>query len=335
MLRIKKIMLIFGAVLGGLAVVFLLFLGYIRFIEHRSLSAFIAEKYLFSTTDKNPAKNSEEAYWALMQTRAENNRKRVDSPSGLLSKEVADNDIAGMQVFSWNDEHDPAQRVILYIHGGGYVHQASPTLYTMVDAVAEAVGARVVFPMYKLAPEYTFVDMYPEITELYNIVLASVNSADQITLMGDSAGGGAALGLAHALAQQGITQPKDIILLSPWLDIATDNPDLLPYEKKDPLLSIWPLQMNAMTWAGSAENLKNPLVSPMYSDRFSEMGRITLFTGTRELLYPDIILLDQMLTEQGVAHNMIVGRGMNHVYPCYAIPEAKTAQAQIAEIILE
>lgn len=78
--------------------------------------------------------------------------------------------------------------------------------------------------------------------------------------MGDSAGGGLALGLALALKTENITQPKDIILLSPWLDVTLSNEDIPKYESSDPILSAW----GCGSWAISGHDVvKTTLSTPM------------------------------------------------------------------------
>jgi acetyl esterase/lipase len=37
--------------------------------------------------------------------------------------------------------------------------------------------------------------------------------------MGDSSGGGMALALAQKARDAGLQQPRDLVLLSPWLDV--------------------------------------------------------------------------------------------------------------------
>ena len=58
-----------------------------------------------------------------------------------------------------------------------------------------------------------------------------------MTIAGDSAGGGLALGLAETLADAGLPQPERIVLLSPWLDLTLSHPDLPAVEAHDPWLS--------------------------------------------------------------------------------------------------
>lgn len=153
--------------------------------------------------------------------------------------------------------------------------------------------------------------------------------------MGDSAGGGFALGLAYKLRDDGVTQPKDIILVSPWLDLNINNTDISEYDDSDPLLSSWELSKIGEIWANGEENMNNPYVSPIFGD-MQGLGRITMFTGTREIFYPDIMKFDKLLTDANIEHITIIVKGQNHVYavmPTAVIPEGKEARKIINNII--
>lgn len=80
--------------------------------------------------------------------------------------------------------------------------------------------------------------------------------------MGDSAGGGLALGLAHALHNESVPQPKQLVLLSPWLDVTMSHPEIPKYEDADPILSSWGLKRVGELWAYSADNTNHIYVSP-------------------------------------------------------------------------
>lgn len=52
--------------------------------------------------------------------------------------------------------------------------------------------------------------------------------------MGDSAGGGLALGLVLALREQGKSRamPKEVVVYSPWTDLTMSNPALMKQNYK-------------------------------------------------------------------------------------------------------
>ena len=158
------------------------------------------------------------------------------------------------------------------------------------------------------------------------------NDCGKIVFMGDSTGGGLALGLAEALRDQGEICPEELILISPWVDVTMSNSDSKDYVALDPMLGIDGLRRMGEVWDDGLEKT-DPRVSLIYGD-LSGLGRVTLITGTWEVLYPDSLLLAEKLNRAGKECNLIVGERMIHCYPICPIPEAKAAQEAIWEAIL-
>ena len=146
--------------------------------------------------------------------------------------------------------------------------------------------------------------------------------------MGDSAGGGLSLGFAIYLKELSLPQPKEIVLFSPWVDIATDNPEISLYEPFDPFLKQSGIQEVAKFLAG--EELKQPLVSPLFGD-LSGLGRISIYIGTHDIFYPDNRLLHEKLLKEGIAHRYIEREKMNHVYIGFPIKEAREDIQELIE----
>ena len=93
------------------------------------------------------------------------------------------------------------------------------------------------------------------------------------------------------------------------------------------MLGIDGLRRMGEVWADGLP-LDDARVSPICG-RLSGLGRVTLTTGTREILYPDTLLLAKALEDAGVDCRLVVGENMIHCYPICPIPEAKPAQAVI------
>ena len=146
--------------------------------------------------------------------------------------------------------------------------------------------------------------------------------------MGDSAGGGLSLGFAIYLKELSLPQPKELVLFSPWVDIATDNPEIASYEPFDPILKQSGIHEVAKFWAG--EDLKQPLVSPLFGD-LSGLGRISIYIGTHDILYPDNRLLHEKLLKEGINHRYIERKKMNHVYVGLPIKEAREDIQELIE----
>jgi len=304
-------------------------------VENRSLTSWSIERFFWLNNYKNKFKKKSESDWKKqLKNYSEISDKKMNIPSVLASEDVRISNINGMQVFIWNDNNDNNQPLIFYLHGGAYLSQPTRYHFKVVNNIAEHLDAKVVFPIYPKAPKHTYVETLNKLHILYQKNLNCIENPKQITFMGDSAGGGLALGFAMYARDHGMTQPNNIILLSPWLDVNTNNHDIKKFEKVDPILSAWGLHRAGLSWAGNQGELNNPYVSPLKGD-FKNLGTISLFVGTHEIFFPDNKKLHQILNEQGIHHKFIIADKMNHVYAIYPTPEAKKTQNHIINIIKE
>ena len=99
----------------------------------------------------------------------------------------------GMPIYTLN-EQGAGQRTIVYLAGGAYLQQPDKTHWEYLNRLAQRTGARVIVPLYPLAPNNNFRAAYQQLAELYVSLYENLPASD-ITLMGDSAGGGAGTGL--------------------------------------------------------------------------------------------------------------------------------------------
>lgn len=218
---------------------------------------------------------------------------------------------------------------VFYFHGGGYVHRPRSFHFKFADKLVQSAGVRVIFPLYPLAPFYNYTHMYNAIVPMYSRIADSCNG--KIVFMGDSAGGGFALSLYQYLIEHGMRRPDAVVALSPWVDLATDNPDMVPIQKSDAMLVISTTQVWGKLWA-DGDDMHSYFVSPLYYNNFAALSNVHLFVGTDEIMYPDVVkFYDRIAGNDGCT--LTVGARMNHVYPLYPIPEANLALRQICEII--
>ena len=165
---------------------------------------------------------------------------------------------------------------------------------------------------------------------LYNELAADVGSAN-ITIMGDSSGGGISLALAQRLREDGHDQPGHVILLSPWLDATLSNPEIVEFDKIDPFLGVEGLKYGGEVYARGVDP-KSYLVSPVYGS-LKDLAPVTLFIGTRDILYPDCRKLRDKAADEGVPLDYREYDAMVHDWMLGPLPEAKHAVAEIVDTI--
>ena len=291
--------------------------------EKRSHSAVIAERILRAVNDGHLS--SVEGSEEYLQKRAAVEDEPLPLITPLLNRENGHvSDFHGMQLITFGNR-EAGKYTVLYLHGGGYAEEILPFHLNFCSKLAERIGAYVLVPIYPLAPNHTWKETYELLTALYRDLLAE--KKHEITIMGDSAGGGLSIAFCQYLKTIGLTLPDHLIGLSPWVDICMEDTDYEPYRPLDPMLDVTGLQTFAKAWAGGLD-LRDPKLSPMFGDNHG-LPKTLLFTGTREILYPDICKFHEKLHRDGVDAELVVAEGMNHVYPLYGLPESKAAIARI------
>lgn len=119
---------------------------------------------------------------------------------------------------------DPAIRVVLYIHGGGFVFGTPGTHRNLVSRLSQVLSAPVVSADYRMVPTGSIQTSQRDAVDAYRGLLDEGIPADAILVAGDSAGGNLATHVVLCAAEQGLPKPAGLILLSPWLDLGPGGP---------------------------------------------------------------------------------------------------------------
>ena len=189
-----------------------------------------------------------------------------------------------------NGEESDNQKYIIYFHGGSYVAEATQNHWDFLENIVKDTGYTVIMPDYPLTPKYHYQDVYNMIEPLYKEIVENVGSTNVI-LMGDSAGGGLALGLYEKMAEETVELPVKTILISPWLDVRLENKKIQEIEKRDTILNKEALKLAGIAYAGN-DGINSYLVNPIVGD-VSTLQNIKIFIGTDDILNPDCHLLKE------------------------------------------
>lgn len=318
--------------LAGIAAIGAGFSAWSRMRFGRSGTATAAEGLIRASGARKPFLGRDLGLFEdAVERRREENEREYSLPSWLRLKSlVFEETCDGMKTFHLGTT-GMNSRAILYLHGGSYISQISVWHWLFLDKLCQATGAEVIVPIYPLAPAHDYDEAYSLLTDLYE-ALCNRYGADSITLMGDSAGGGLAAGLAESFEHYDLPQPGRLVLISPELDITMRNPDISDYFDVDPMLAPWGLAQAGDLWA-DGDDPSGFRLSPVNGD-VTPLHNVTIYVGTREIFYPDCIKFDQRLAQAGVSHSLVVGQNLNHVWPLYPIPEARRAVRDIAGIVL-
>jgi acetyl esterase/lipase len=220
---------------------------------------------------------------------------------------------------------------LLYTHGGAYVNPLIAPHWQILDRATRGTGVTVSIPLYRLAPEGTVDAAYRLLQQLY-CRLADEAGGSGITLAGDSAGGGLALGQALAYRDADLPQPRQIVLFSPWVDVTMSHPAVPAVQPEDHMLDADLLTAFARLWAGGAD-LLDPGLSPLHAD-LTDLPPVHVFQGGRDIFAPDVEMLGTRLRAQGNSGSFILEPGGFHVYVgAVWTPESRRALAAVRGLL--
>lgn len=247
-------------------------------------------------------------------------------PGGVRVREVDAGGIAAERILPRAASGD---RHILYLHGGGYVG-GSPEVYRpLVGRIAEAAGAELLCPDYRLAPEHPFPAALDDAVAVYEWLLAEGIAPQRLAVAGDSAGGGLAFALLLRLRDMGRPLPAAVAALSPWTDLALTGASLQLHAAADPMLHPQDVAPVA-NWYLAGADPRHPWASPLYGDP-SGLPPALIQVGGDEILHDDAIRMADRLRAAGGIVELEVWPRMPHVWHLFAavMPEARRAIGRI------
>lgn len=228
-----------------------------------------------------------------------------------------------------------ADRVIFYLHGGGYTIGSLNTHRDLVGRISRASGARALSVDYRLAPEHPFPAAVDDSVEAYRWLLAQGVPPAGIIIAGDSAGGGLTIATLVALRVAGVTLPAAAVCLSPWTDLEGTGESMKTKAEVDPIVWFDLLSKMAQAYLGNAAP-RTPLASPLYAD-LSGLPPTLVQVGTAEVLLDDSTRLAERAKAAGWDVTLEAWDEMIHVWQIFAamLPEAQQAIDRIGQYVRE
>lgn len=223
-------------------------------------------------------------------------------------------------------------RVLVYLHGGGYVLGGTNAYRTLVTRLATAASARALLIDYRLAPEHPFPAALEDALAVYRWLLLQGLDPAGIALAGDGSGAGLALATALALRDNRAPMPGAIAMMSPWLDLALSARTLLRNRDTDAIVSLELLAYCAQSYLQGALPT-NPLASPLYAN-LSRLPPVLVHAGAAEILRDDSTRLGEKGDKFGLDVSVEVYASMPHVFQLFEkVPESEASLARLGSFI--
>lgn len=255
-------------------------------------------------------------------------RPEPPKEAGKICK-IEKKQVDGRNVFTLSPKAGRSDKHILYLHGGAYVQNFVSQHWKFLTLLVEQTHCTITAPDYPLAPKHTYLDAFKMVIPVYKEMISNLKST--IILMGDSAGGGFALALAQKMSLEKIAQPTQIILLSPWLDLTLQNPEIKNIDLRDPFLGITGLLKVARIYAGNSRT-DNFMLSPI-NGPLDQLGDISIFIGSNDIFAADTRKFNSLVRAKGIKINYREYQGMVHVWMLLSFRESRQAQKEIIDLI--
>ena len=236
------------------------------------------------------------------------------------------------EVIFLTPKENASNNSLMFIHGGGYISDLDGLHWKAIEYLIKKTGVSMVIPIYKLAPESTLDDELPILVNIFNQMRETTTG--KCFVAGDSAGGGLSISLVLQLKQQNLSQPNDVFLFYPFLDIRLNNPDIsTKLQDSDPILSVAGTRWMGRLWAGERQS-DDPQVSPILAD-LSGLPNLHIYQGTHDILYPDAKKFSQLAKNAGVACHYHEFADTIHGFVGLPslLPEARQALDGVADVI--
>ncbi len=226
-----------------------------------------------------------------------------------------------------------ASKVVLYLHGGGYIVGSIATHRGLSARIAEASGTRCLIIDYRLAPEHPFPAAVDDAIAAYDFLLAQGVAPENIAIGGDSAGGGLTFATLVALKQTGKPLPGAGFALSPWVDLEGIGESMETKAEVDPMIQRNAVElMSGLYLAGS--DPRSQLAAPIYAD-LSGLPPMLVQVGTAETLLDDAVRVTERARKAGVPVEFEAFEDLVHVFQAFApfVPESVEAIAKIGAFV--
>jgi len=245
--------------------------------------------------------------------------------------------IGGVKVFVVQPKTIPEanrNRLLLHIHGGGYVYNPGEAGTLEAILMAGLGGFKVISVDYRMPPDAPYPAAMDDATAVWKAMLA-MQKPQNMGVFGTSTGGGMTLALMLRAKQEGLALPAAIGLGTPWSDMTETGDTYRTNEWLDNVLVSYSGYLTpAAKLYAAGRDLKDPQLSPINGD-FAGLPPAILISGTRDLFLSNTVRTHRKLRAAGIEADLQLFEGMSHAQYLAApnSPETKEVFGEMARFL--
>ncbi len=285
-------------------------------MRSKSIQSRLVKSYFYLTERKSKHRKE----WFLK------NNQSVEPYSGVNHQIVLQESFDNRSLWRIRPTNIKPERTLMFIHGGAFAKNFQPIHWKFVNRLVENLNAEVIAPDYPLLPSSTYAGTQQYFLDLFRKLASEIN-IEEMYIIADTSGAIIALNAVQQFRNIGIPQPKELLMLSPWLDLSLSNPNIDSLVESDPIHDRDVLKNLAADYAHDLP-INDPAVSPIYADT-RRIAPITVFVGTHDILLADCRKLKTLSESKPVIFNYREFDGMFNNWMYYDIPESRNAREQL------
>jgi epsilon-lactone hydrolase len=222
-------------------------------------------------------------------------------------------------------------RVLLCIHGGGFISGSIYTHRKLFGHLAKQAGARALIFNHRLVPEHRHPAPLDDATTVYRWLLDQGISPAHIAFTGDSSGGGLSITTQLRAREQGLRLPAAAMPFSAWVDMEVSGESYQTNRDKDAFYYQEVVQWLVDTFLGENGDRRDPLANPLYTD-LTGLPPMYIQVGGDETLLDDSRRLAEHARTAGVEVSLDIFPEQQHTFQMAAgrAPEADDAIRRMA-----
>ncbi len=246
--------------------------------------------------------------------------KFAQAPKSVKIRETS---MGGVPVELLTHPRNPTDRVVLYLHGGGFVVGSVKTRRAFTCCLVSKLGYNVAAPEYRLAPEHPFPAAPQDCFAAYRALLKEY-APHRIVLLGESAGGNLVFSVLLQIKAAGLPMPAAALCIAPCVQFDRELPSYT--ENRDTEAMVDNLSEEVFDTYLCSHNetvTRDPLAAPWYGD-FTGCPPICLWASESEVLRDDSLIFFEKLNRAGHPCRLYLRGGMIHTWLIIPqIPEAR------------
>ncbi|MBO6633003.1 alpha/beta hydrolase [Parvibaculum sp.] len=225
-------------------------------------------------------------------------------------------------------------RTILFVHSGSFIFGQSKLHLSLAARICAMTRATALAVDYRIAPENPFPAAVEDVADAYEWLIDRGRAPDRIQILGDSAGGGIALGALLKLRERGASMPAAMTLLAPWADLTLSGRSILTNAHRATITNNIEILMISRELYLQGHTPADPVVSPVFAD-LTGMPKALIQASTADVLLDDSVRVENALHRAGVDVTLSLYPPMPHGWQRLSalLPESRKAVDEIGSFI--